>query len=148
MPLVDAPTATAAEPRSCEGRAASSGTANAATAVEPRSCEAPELATAGLADSRASRLAVPAEVQKDAAAIVDAALTEPQRAMLDFERQWWRQPGAKEQAIRETFGMTPTRYYQNLNTLLDLPAAVSYDASLVHRLQRLRTAATRGRRLT
>jgi len=115
---------------------------------QPVTAQAPELATAGLADARSSRFEVPAEVQKDAAAIVDAALTEPQRAMLDFERQWWRQPGAKEQAIRETFGMTPTRYYQNLNTLLDLPAAVSYDASLVHRLQRLRTAATRGRRLT
>ena len=68
-------------------------------------------------------ISVPAEVQRDAAAIVDSALTEPQRAILDFERQWWRQPGAKEQAIRETFDMTPTRYYQNLNTLLDQPAA-------------------------
>jgi Protein of unknown function (DUF3263) len=93
-------------------------------------------------------ISVPTEVERDAAAIVDAALTEPQQAMLEFERQWWRQPGAKEQAIRDTFGMAPTRYYQNLNALLDLPAALSYDAALVHRLQRLRTAATRGRRLT
>ncbi len=171
------PTPIAVEPRSCEGRAASSGTANAAIAeferrpatpldsqpvtaqapelatagldgaISPRLAEPPELATAGLAGARSSRFAVPAEIEQDASAIVDAALTEPQRAILDFERQWWRQPGAKEQAIRETFGMTPTRYYQNLNTLLDLPAAVSYDASLVHRLQRVRTAATRGRRL-
>jgi len=93
-------------------------------------------------------ISVPTEVQRDAAAIVDAALSEPQQAMLEFERQWWRQPGAKEQSIRDTFGITPTRYYQSLNALLDLPAAVSYDAALVHRLQRLRAAATRGRRLT
>ena len=93
-------------------------------------------------------VSVPAEVQRDAAAIVDAALTEPQRAMLEFERQWWRQPGAKEQAIRDTFGVTPTRYYQSLNALLDLPGALTYDAALVHRLQRLRAAATRSRRLT
>ena len=93
-------------------------------------------------------ISVPAEVQRDATAIVDAALTEPQRAMLEFERQWWRQPGAKEQAIRDTFGITPTRYYQSLNALLDLPAALSFDAALVHRLQRLRAGATRGRRLT
>src|SRR5215510_13946157 len=92
-------------------------------------------------------LLVPEEIQRDAAAIVDTALSEPQRAMLEFERQWWRQPGAKDQAIRDTFGLTPTRYYQTLNALLDLPAAMAYDAALVQRLLRLRTAATRGRRL-
>jgi Protein of unknown function (DUF3263) len=91
-------------------------------------------------------LSVPAEVARDAASIVDAALTEPQRAMLDFERGWWRQGGAKEQAIRDTFGLTPTRYYQTLNGVLELPAAMSYDPTLVHRLLRLRTEASRGRR--
>jgi hypothetical protein len=103
---------------------------------------------APIVGTESSRIVVPTEVQRDAAAIVDAALTEPQRAMLDFERKWWRQPGAKDQAIRDAFGVTPTRYYQDLNALLDLPAALSYDAGLVHRLQRLRAAATRGRRLT
>jgi hypothetical protein len=78
---------------------------------------------------------------------LDAGLTDTQRAMLDFERRWWRQPGAKEQAIRDTFSMSPTRYYQTLNTLLDLPGAATYDAALVNRLQRLRGAAVRGRRL-
>ena len=92
------------------------------------------------------------DTTREASAIVDAVvgeseLTEVQRAMLDFERQWWRQAGAKEQAIRSTFSMTPTRYYQTLNALLDLPGALSYDAALIHRLQRLRGAATRGRRL-
>ncbi len=109
--------------------------------------ESPELATAGLVDARSSPFAGPEDIQRDAAAIVDAALTEPQRAMLEFERQWWRQPGAKEQAIRDAFGITPTRYYQSLNALLDLPAAVTFDAPLVRRLQRVRSAATRGRRL-
>jgi hypothetical protein len=109
-------------------------------------------------DDRRDRT-VPTQVARDAAAIVDAAigdptgpttvddgLSEPQRAMLDFERQWWRRAGAKEQAIRDTFGMTPTRYYQALNGMLDLPAAMRYDAALVHRLQRVRGEATRGRR--
>ncbi len=77
---------------------------------------------------------------------MDAALSDSARAMLDFERQWWRRGGAKEQAIRDTFDMTPTRYYQSLNGVLDLPAAMSYDPTLVHRLLRLRTGATRGRR--
>ena len=100
------------------------------------------------------------DTTRDASAIVDAvvgasvaagvgdALTETQRAMLDFERRWWRQAGAKEQAIRDTFAMTPTRYYQSLNSLLDLPDALSYDAALIHRLQRLRSSASRGRRIS
>lgn len=92
-----------------------------------------------------------AEIRQDAAAIVDrvvdGVLSEGQRAILEFERRWWRQPGAKEQAIRDTFEMSPTRYYQALNALLDLPEALHYDAALVHRLQRIRTAAVRGRRM-
>lgn len=75
------------------------------------------------------------------------ALSPVHRAMLDFERQWWRQPGAKEQAIRDRFEMSPTRYYQALNALLDAPAALSYDPALVGRLRRLRSTGARGRRV-
>jgi hypothetical protein len=75
------------------------------------------------------------------------ALSAGQRAILDFERRWWRQPGAKDQAIRDNFEMSPTRYYQTLNALLDLAASMTYDAALVNRLQRLRASATRSRRL-
>jgi hypothetical protein len=91
-------------------------------------------------------LSVTDDVTRDAAAIVDAAFSESHRAMLDFERAWWRRGGAKEQAIRDTFGLTPTRYYQALNGVLDLPAAMVYDATLVHRLRRVRAQGTRGRR--
>jgi hypothetical protein len=66
-------------------------------------------------------------------------LTERERAILDFEKQWWRRPGAKEQAIREAFDLSPTRYYQLLNALLDRPAAVAYDAALINRLRRVRS---------
>ncbi|MDQ6937717.1 MAG: DUF3263 domain-containing protein, partial [Actinomycetota bacterium] len=34
------------------------------------------------------------------------------REILAFERQWWKFAGAKEQAIRELFDMSSTRYYQ------------------------------------
>jgi hypothetical protein len=74
-------------------------------------------------------------------------LTEHQRSILDFERLWWRRPGAKEQAIRDNFEMSPTRYYQALNGLIDLPQALLYDPALVNRLLRLRAGAERGRRL-
>jgi hypothetical protein len=77
--------------------------------------------------------------------IVDEGLPERQREILDFERQWWRRAGAKEQAIRDQFDLSPTRYYQQLNTLLDQPAALAYDPATVRRLRRLRSARDRTR---
>ncbi len=69
-----------------------------------------------------------------------AGLTRREHEMLAFERQWWRHPGAKETAIREQFGVPPTRYYQVLNSLVDRPAALAADPLLVRRLRRLRSA--------
>ena len=72
-------------------------------------------------------------------------LTRREHEMLAFERQWWRRPGAKETAIRDRFGMTPTRYYQVLNALVDSPVALATDPLLVKRLRRVRAARRRGR---
>lgn len=72
-------------------------------------------------------------------------LSDDQRALLAFERQWWKHPGAKEQAIRDTFGISPTRYYQRLNALLDSPVAEQTDPMTVHRLRRLRDERRRRR---
>jgi hypothetical protein len=60
--------------------------------------------------------------------------------ILAFERQWWRYAGAKEEAIRREFGISPTVYYQQLNRVLDDPAALEADPLLVRRLQRQRAA--------
>ena len=65
--------------------------------------------------------------------------------ILAFERQWWKYAGAKEQAIRDLFDMSATRYYQLLNSLIDNPAALAHDLMLVKRLRRLRTARQRQR---
>ncbi|MEU7586028.1 DUF3263 domain-containing protein [Micromonospora sp. NPDC049230] len=73
-------------------------------------------------------------------------LTERERAILAFEQQWWRHAGAKEQAVRDTFGISSTRYYQLLNGLLDNPAALAADPLLVGRLRRLRSSRARNRR--
>ena len=75
----------------------------------------------------------------------DTAVTLParEREMLAFERQWWRFAGAKEAAIREQFGMSATRYYQVLNTLVDRPEALALDPLLVRRLRRMRAARQR-----
>ncbi|MBQ0906442.1 DUF3263 domain-containing protein [Micromonospora sp. U21] len=75
-----------------------------------------------------------------------AGLTERERAILAFEQQWWRHAGAKEQAVRDTFGVSSTRYYQLLNGLLDNPAALAADPVLIGRLRRLRSSRARGRR--
>ncbi|MEU9508997.1 DUF3263 domain-containing protein [Micromonospora sp. NPDC048170] len=73
-------------------------------------------------------------------------LTERERGILAFEQQWWRHAGAKEQAIRDTFGLSATRYYQLLNALLDNPAALAAEPVLIGRLRRLRSSRARNRR--
>lgn len=67
------------------------------------------------------------------------------RDILAFEREWWRYAGAKEQAVREHFDLSPTRYYQLLNRVIDDEAAVTYDPMLVKRLRRLRASRQRQR---
>ncbi len=74
-----------------------------------------------------------------------SALDERAQEVLDFEREWWRYAGAKEQAIRERFDVSPTRYYQLLNRVIDDEEAVVYDPMLVKRLRRLRAARQRQR---
>lgn len=76
---------------------------------------------------------------------VDDGLSERERQILAFERQWWRHAGAKEQAIRDLFEVSSTRYYQLVNALLDKPEALAYDPVLVRRLRRLRATRARAR---
>lgn len=73
-------------------------------------------------------------------------LTEREQRILAFERHWWRHAGAKEQAIRDSFGLSATRYYQLLNALLDNPAALAAEPLLIGRLRRLRSSRARNRR--
>ena len=72
-------------------------------------------------------------------------LDERTRRILDFERSWWREGGAKERLIRERFGLSPTRYHQLLTRAIDLPEALAYDPMLVRRLRRLREWRRRAR---
>lgn len=87
-------------------------------------------------DSGAARL------DQDQAA---AGLSDRDRRILEFERQWWKYAGAKEQAIRDLFDMSSTRYYQILNGLIDTPEALAFDPMLVKRLRRMRSARQRVR---
>ncbi|MGH2755778.1 MAG: DUF3263 domain-containing protein [Actinomycetota bacterium] len=65
-------------------------------------------------------------------------LSEKEIEILDFERSWWKHAGVKEQAIKERFEMSATRYYQVLNELIENPAAMAHDPILIKRLKRLR----------
>jgi hypothetical protein len=72
-------------------------------------------------------------------------LSERDRAILDFERSWWTEPGTKEAGIRERFGLSAARYYQLLGSLAGSSEAEAYDPLVVRRLRRLRSRRRRAR---
>ncbi len=78
-------------------------------------------------------------------AVAPPTLSDRDREILDFERQWWKYAGAKETAVREKFDMSSTRYYQVLNALIDRADALEADPLLVRRLRRLRSQRQRQR---
>lgn len=74
-------------------------------------------------------------------------LSDRDERILVFERSWWQHAGAKEEAIRDEFGFSSTRYYQVLGGLIDSPGALAFDPMLVKRLQRVRDARAAARSL-
>ncbi|GLU47417.1 DUF3263 domain-containing protein [Nocardiopsis ansamitocini] len=75
----------------------------------------------------------------------ETGLNERERRILEFEGQWWKLEGSKEQAIRDRFGFSATRYYQLLNGLIERPEALVFDPMTVKRLRRLRADRRRQR---
>ncbi|GAB3073424.1 DUF3263 domain-containing protein [Corynebacterium aquatimens] len=65
-------------------------------------------------------------------------LTDADLAVLDFADRAPRSLGAREEAIRRELSMSPVRYYQRLNMLIDDPSALAARPQLVRRLQRIR----------
>lgn len=82
---------------------------------------------------------------QDATGAGRAGLTAKEQEILTFERQWWKYPGAKEQSIRQLFDISATRYYQELNALIDSEAALAHDPLLVKRLRRMRSSRQKAR---
>lgn len=74
-----------------------------------------------------------------------STISDRDRAILDIERHWWQFAGAKEQRIRETTGMSATRFYQELNKLIARDDVLAFDPLLVRRLRRMRAQRQRGR---
>ena len=75
----------------------------------------------------------------------ETTLSERDREILDFEHQWWKYAGSKEQAVRDLFDLSPTRYYQILNQLIDSEDALAHDPMLIKRLRRQRARRQRTR---
>ena len=63
-------------------------------------------------------------------------LTDEQRAMLEFERDWPAKKAGKGEAIRVQFAMSLARYYQVLGSVIVTEAALKFDPLLVKRLLR------------
>ena len=76
---------------------------------------------------------------------IAAGLTRREHDILAFERQWWKYAGVKEEAIKDLFAMSATRYYQVLNALVDRPEALAADPMLFKRLRRLRASRQKAR---
>ena len=73
-------------------------------------------------------------------------LTDLEHRLLDFEESHPRHSRAKEDALREQFGLSVARYYQTLGVLIETPAALRAQPLLVGRLRRLRDERRSARR--
>ncbi|MDO5669365.1 MAG: DUF3263 domain-containing protein [Corynebacterium sp.] len=67
-----------------------------------------------------------------------SGLSDSDARLLAFEERAPRSAGAKEELIRAELGMSPVRYYQRLNVLIDVPAALAAHPVLMGRLRRIR----------
>lgn len=81
----------------------------------------------------------------DEGSLTAMALSERDKAILDFEGSWWREPGPKQAAIRRRLDLSDTRYYQLLAALAGSPEAASYDPLVVRRVRRTRALRRRTR---
>ena len=64
-------------------------------------------------------------------------LSEEDRAILDFERFSWREPGPKDQAIEQVLGLTSAAYYERLRDIVDSVPGSTYDPLTSRRVLRL-----------
>ena len=104
-----------------------------------------ESATEDPAESPAGGDAAPEASESPDTEPAEPLLGTRERAVLDFERRRWKHAGAKEEAIRAELGLSPAGYFQILNALLDDPAALAYNPTLVGALRRRREARQQAR---
>lgn len=62
-------------------------------------------------------------------------LSDEDRSILEFESNWWLQPGPKDLVIEHVLGLTATDYYQQLIRIVGLPGASRFDPLTVARVR-------------
>lgn len=70
-------------------------------------------------------------------------LTDQQKAMLDLASEHFKHAGSLDSAAMERFGMTPTRYWQEINRIIQTESAVAYRPSTVDQLKTRRRSMVR-----
>ncbi|KRE79961.1 DUF3263 domain-containing protein [Arthrobacter sp. Soil763] len=76
-------------------------------------------------------------------------LTTTEQAILQLTGQHFKYAGSLEEQAKERFGLSPTRYWQEVNRLIQTPAAHQHDPALANRLnQRRRPSQRLNTRLT
>lgn len=68
----------------------------------------------------------------------DPVLDQTARKMLELESRPFKYAGAKQEAIRSTFGMSSVEYHQRLNAVIGSEAALAYAPMVVRRLRQAR----------
>jgi hypothetical protein len=63
-------------------------------------------------------------------------MTDTEMAILDFERQWWRHAGTRDQEVTQLWGMTASEYDSCLLAIAVRPEAMTYDPVTVRRIRR------------
>lgn len=84
-------------------------------------------------------------VSRTPAGQAGGVLNEQERAILDFEGNWWTHQGDKDALVLERFGLPPDRYTALLAELVDRPEALAHDPLVVRRLRRMRDRSRRDR---
>jgi hypothetical protein len=65
-------------------------------------------------------------------------LTDTQKAMLDVAAQTYKYAGSVDVIAKDRFGLSPTRFWQDVNRILQTEAAHAYRPEAVRRLNQRR----------
>jgi hypothetical protein len=68
---------------------------------------------------------------------LSSMLSSEDRAILDFERASWREPGPKDQMIESTLGLSTALYYERLREIVASGSGAVYDPLTTRRVLRI-----------